>query len=135
MAMTKAELIDENKALAESIAFLKRQRAEFEERLIRVASQAAVEHDLCRVLDETLAEVGIKVPEVEVVVTKHEKHRVSLLDAAYVGLSNPDASLRDKIEAVTNGERYDDKAGTEVRIFTDDTRTESTITEVEVFAA
>lgn len=104
--MLKAELQEAYDALLA-------ERAEFNSRLIKAAGEAAYEHDLCKVLDETLAKVGIDVPTVEVVVESATVYRIPMTVAYRIGLLAEDNDLKEAAESAINygvlSEDYDDE--------------------------
>lgn len=87
MAITKAELQDKYDALLAEHEGMK-------DRLLTVAYEAAYEHDLCKVLDETLAKVGIEVPEVEVIVESATVYKIPLTVAHRVGFLDESNDLK-----------------------------------------
>lgn len=82
MAMTKAELQDRYDALLA-------EREAFTEKIIRVAAEKAIEHDLCTELEDCLNAVGIDVPETTVQVVRVETYHLKGFDAARI-LDNED---------------------------------------------
>lgn len=98
MSMTKAELQMKHDALKAEVEALREADREFRNRILNVASKAAYDHELCHVLDETLAEIGIDVPTVEIVVESATVYRLPLTDVHRAGFLDPNNDLKAEVE-------------------------------------
>jgi hypothetical protein len=100
---TKAEVEAE-------LAALKEQQAKFIDRVIVIAGEAAVEHDLCHVLEETFAKIGIAVPDVDVQVQRvvTETYRISGFDAYRYGLKGADWTDEEIRNGIDDSIKYGD---------------------------
>lgn len=97
MTITKAELQERYDDLAREVEALKRADREFRERIVTVAAKAAYDHDLCEVLDDTLSEIGLDVPDVEIVVETTTLYKMNLIEAHRLGFLDSDNDLKDAV--------------------------------------
>ena len=97
--ITKAELQEKYDDAQREIARLIKRDEEFRSDVVLAASQAAFEHDLCKVLDETLAKCGIEVPTVEVIVESATVYRIPLTVASRVGFLDESTDLKATVES------------------------------------
>jgi hypothetical protein len=99
--MTKAELQEKYDALLA-------EREEFTSKIVRIAAEKAIEHDLCTELEDCLKSVGIDVPETTVKVMRVETYHLRGFDAARI--LNDDgywSSVEDKWDDVIGDYGYD----------------------------
>lgn len=102
MTMTKAELQTEYDAL-------KAKHEGLLSRITDVAGTAAREHDLCHVLEETLGELGIDVPNITVQVqrTVTEKYTIPGIEAYRYGFKGSDVTTEEDLaRAVYEGRAW-----------------------------
>lgn len=97
MAITKAELQEKYDYALARIERMKQDEREFKSRLVTIAAEAAYDHDLCEVLEETLDKIGVEVPDVEVIVQTETLYKMSLIEAHRLGFLAEDSDLKDAV--------------------------------------
>lgn len=128
--MLKAEL-------QEKYNTLKAEHDGFIDKIITVAGNAAYDHELCHVLEETFKTMGIPVPARTVTVTETKTYTLPGFEAFRLGLNSEDTSESERLtevkEVMATQARYPDRNNPEADWALNPVKTE--ITSVELIAA
>lgn len=132
MTMLKADLQDAYDRLTQERDDLLKGQAEFLDSLVHIAGQAAAEHELCGVLEETLAKIGIDVPtvKVSVVETTTKTYEVPVIEGYRLELIENGALVRDAGQRIADRASWDD-----IEDYIGSATDESTTVEYDVAAA